>query len=234
MMMNNFLDNESQRANDYFWNSSGFTPSFPVEIERCIAICLPVAIIRLPKLSLRYIERWLNNHNVSFSFNCNNRLIRGCLLAFKGSGLIFVDGSDPLNEIRFSIAHETAHFLIDYWFPRQKAKKFFGNNILDVLDGFRPPEINENLSSLLSYIPIGYHKDVIERENQNDEQAFRTWKIESRADRLAYSLLAPQREVMKGISLDHPNYETRKYNLSERLISQFDLPVDAAGEYADA
>ncbi|HZQ09243.1 MAG TPA: ImmA/IrrE family metallo-endopeptidase [Anaerolineae bacterium] len=35
--------------------------------------------------------------------------------------MIFLDGSDPANEQRITVAHEIAHFLVDYQMPRARA-----------------------------------------------------------------------------------------------------------------
>lgn len=112
------LDNVSQKAVDDFWQSCGEVEPFPRSLERFIPLALPLTIVKLPRLKLQFIEFWLQQRGVAFHFNCLSRAVRGCLVAFGGEGLIFVDGADPDNERRFTIAHELAHFIADYQLPR--------------------------------------------------------------------------------------------------------------------
>src|SRR5687768_14020422 len=131
MMM---LDTTGQAAVDTFWRRCGhmYDVAFPRNIECAIARSVALIVIKLPRLTLRDVEDWLRKRSISFSFNCRSRAVRGCLVAFGGRGIIFIDESDPEDEQRFTIAHELAHFLVDYLMPRLKAIEKFQGTIPDI------------------------------------------------------------------------------------------------------
>jgi hypothetical protein len=227
-----WLDNESQDAVDLFWQLAGEIEPFPRLLERPALIGLPIAIVKLPRLALRDIERWLISRNIFFSFNCQDRLVRGCLIAFKGKGIILVDGTDPIDEIRFTIAHEIAHFMLEYWLPRNQAEERFGSAIIDVMDGIRKPTVSERLYALLDGTQIGVHTDLMDRNSQNGSSGSETWKIENRADRVSLGLLAPVDNVLAQVDLDVEPYQQRKENLVKILVPHFGLPAYIAEIYA--
>src|SRR2546421_2495302 len=132
-----WLDNASQEAVDRFWQQCGEFEPFPRILEKSVSLALPVAIIKLPHLKLHLIENWLARCGVPYSFNCRSRAVRGCLIAYGGHGTVFVYGSDPADEQRFSIAHEIGDFISDYLILREAAIFKFGESITDVLDGVR-------------------------------------------------------------------------------------------------
>src|SRR2546421_204494 len=106
---------------------------------------------------LQDIESWLARRAVPFSFNCRSRAVRGCLIAFGGQGLIFVDGADPDDERRFTIAHEVGHFLVDYLLVRETALAKFGAKIIEVFDGLRLPSVSERVHALLTGTSLGIY-----------------------------------------------------------------------------
>lgn len=225
------LDDECRDAIDIFWKRAGTKEDFPRTLEHPIALGLPVALVKLPCLALQDIESWLRFRGVHFTFDSQNRSVRGCMVAFHGKGIIFIDGADSANEIRFTIAHELGHFLIDYWVPREKATHRFGSTILDVMDGLRPPNISERLSALLDHRPIGIHADLLERSQAGDASS-ETWKVESRADMIALELLAPRQIILAQTVELSKLYKERQTRLTGLLIGQFGLPERIAKVYA--
>jgi hypothetical protein len=176
------------------------------------------------------IETWLRSRQINYSFDCDSRFVRGCLIAFGGKGIIFCDGSDPADEIRFTLAHEIGHFLSDYLFPRQKAADKFGTNILDVVDGCREPTVTERVHALFENVRIGIISDLMERQNADGT----TWDTENKADRIGFALLAPPDAVINGVELENSVFSQRLTNISDRLVSQFGLPSSAAHFYANS
>ena len=108
-----WLTSSEQEAVDLFWKLCGEKEPFPRNLERPLALALPVALIKLPQLKLKDIENWIKKHGLTFTFECDYRFVRGCLIAHAGQGILFIDGTDPIDEQRFTLAHEIAHFLID-------------------------------------------------------------------------------------------------------------------------
>ncbi len=225
-----WLNVEEQQAVDLFWEWAGEVEPYPRSLERPIALALPVAVIKLPHLALGGIENWLRSRQIDYSFDCDSQFVRGCLIAYRGKGLVFCDGSDPEDEIRFTLAHEAGHFLSDYWFPRQKAMNKLGNEILDVFDGLREPSVTERVHALLGNIKIGIVSDLIERQNADQI----VWSIENKADKIGFALLAPPDVVMRGFDLLNSDFSQRLKIITDRLVEQFSLPTYAAHFYANS
>lgn len=224
-----WLDNESQEIVDSFWKSVGEQETFPRTLERSISLALPVALVKLPRLDLRAIENWLLRRNVQYLFDCENRTVRGCLVAFGGKGIVFVDGTDSLNELRFTVAHETAHFLIDYWQPRNKSSIKYGSSILEVFDGLREPSVDERVYSIINGSPIGLFTNLMERKSQNELNE--TWQVENKADKVALALLAPPEAVYKMADFSSKSFAERKQEIVSVLISTFGLTEYVAASY---
>ncbi len=226
-----WLDNASQEAIQLFWQRCGETEAFPRSLERSIALALPVTLIKLPRLKLHLVETWLTQRGVAFQFNCQSRAVRGCLVAFGGNGLIFIDGADPLDEQRFSVAHELAHFLLDYWLPRVRAISKFGTEIAAVFDGLRPPTVTERVHSLLASVPLGVYTCLLERDELQHNFNAGVWQIEDRADKIALALLAPPEIVLAQSNLSAPHFALRHESISAVLVQTFGLPAPLATAY---
>jgi len=224
-----WLTGEEQQIIDIFWDLAGEVEPFPRSLERAIAVALPVAVIKMPRLALGSIETWLRSRRISYSFNCKSRFVRGCLISYGGKGFIFCDGTDPYDEIHFTLAHEVGHFLADYWYPRQKATSKFGVDILDVFDGIREPTITERVHSILENTRIGIISNLMDRDNASEF----VLTGEDKADKIGFGLLAPPQDVLKGIKFSQSQFLQRQELLSERLIHLFGLPVFAAKTYSN-
>lgn len=227
-----WLDNTSQDAIDVFWRMSGVIESFPRDLESAVLLALPIAIIKLPRLRVTLVEEWLSVRGAPHQFGCSERSMRGCLVAFAGKGLIFLDGTDPQDERRFTLAHEIAHFLVDYWVPRQKAFAVFGAGISEVLDGTRPPTPDERINAVLVSVAIGVHTNLMERHGDGVGMAADLGKIENKADRIALGLLAPPRSVLSGSDISAPKFEDRRRSIADALTTRFGLPVAVATAYS--
>jgi len=99
---------------DIFWQLAGDVEPFPRSLERAIAWALPLTLVKLPHLNIRNLRVWLDQFDIPCMFSHLDRDLRACLVAKLGRGIIFLDGSDPDDERRFSLAHEVAHFILDY------------------------------------------------------------------------------------------------------------------------
>ena len=226
-----WLDNISQEAVNQFWQSCGEPEPFPRTLERSIALALPLTVIKLPHLKLSLIETWLTRRGVAFQFNCQSRNVRGCLVAFAGQGVIFVDGTDSDDEQRFTLAHETAHFLMDYQLPRETAARKFGQAIIEVLDGHRPPSVTERVHSVLAGASIGVYTKLMERNQASDGFDSGIWEIEDRADRVALALLAPPESVLTATDVSAKIFAERQASITSTLVQQFGLPRPIATAY---
>lgn len=229
-----WLDNATQDLVDEFWARCGEVEPFPRTLERPLALALPLALVKVPDLQLSRIEAWLNRRRVPFSFRCSNRAVRGCLVAYAGQGVIFLDGADPADEQRFSLAHEIGHFLVDYWRPRQTTIFKLGPGIAEVLDGARPATLAERVHAILGACPVGVHINLMEREQRDDDLSGTLESVEDRADRVALALLAPPEQVLGQRSPERSSFEERQVAVRESLIYQFGLPPNIANVYGRA
>lgn len=226
-----WLDTVSQEAVSRFWQSCGQPEPFPRTLEGSIALALPLTVVKLPHLKLNLIETWLARRGVAFRFHCRSRSVRGCLVASGGQGAVFVDGADPDDERRFTLAHETAHFLMDYRLPRETVARKFGPAILDVFDGHRAPSVTERVHSALAGVSIGVYTKLMERDQANDGFDSGVWKIEDRADKVALALLAPPESVLAAADTAAHTFAERQASITALLVQQFGLPRAIAPVY---
>jgi hypothetical protein len=214
-----------------FWRRCGDEESFPRTLERSVALALPIALVKLPTLTLSSIESWLRGRGIGYSFNCPNRSLRGCLLAWQGRGVIFVDGTDPVDQMRFTIAHEVAHFL-DYLVSLETAWRQCGNGIGEVIDGARRPNVTERLIATLAGIDLGVYMTLMERDYLTGDLVTGAIRIENRADAIALALLAPQTEVLARLDRSITGFAQKVANGTEVLEQTFGLPSVIARKYA--
>jgi hypothetical protein len=227
-----WLDNASREAVEQFWRRCGEVEPFPRSLEGAVALALPAALVKLSGPMLRDIERWLERRGVPLSFGCRSRAVRGCLIAFGGRGLIFVDGADPDDERRFTVAHEVGHFIVDYWLVREAAISKFGEQVTEVFDGLRPPSLTERVHALLADAPLGVYSNLMERDGAGSTAHSEVWGIEDRADRVALALLAPPEEVLSRADISAASFEERQGSLTGVLREHFGLPASVASAYA--
>ena len=206
-------------------------PTFPRNLERFVALGLPLTIIKLPRLRITAVQDWLARRGAAIELACKDRQLRGCLVAHGGEGLIFVDGADPQAEIRFTIAHELAHFLVDYIYPRSLALSTFGISVRDVLDGIRAPTVSERLQAVFASKPLALHINLMERTSGGDSISS-VHAIEARADRVGLALLAPPQAVLSGTTHLAKSFAERHEAVTSELCTGYGLPIWLAREYA--
>jgi hypothetical protein len=210
-----------------FWQQAREPEPFPRSLRRAIARAVSLSIVLLPGLSVRAALKWLQNSGLVCEMPGEDRPLRACLVARGGHGVALIDGSDAENEQRFSIAHELAHFLRDYWSLRRRILLRLGAEALQVLDGERPPTTQERLHALLRDVPLGFHLHLMERDDEGRPVSAQVEQAEEDADRLAYELLAPAEHVLGN---DCPR---TKQELERKLREFYGLPSVQASRYAE-
>lgn len=216
-------------AAEAFWRAAGEAEPFPRDLRRPLAYALPVGLVLLPRLRLRAVDDWLRHQQIRCVLDLGDRALRACLIARQGQGVIFIDGGDPPDEQRFSLAHELGHYLREYWLPRGEASARLGPAILDVLDGRRAPQRDERIDALLARIELGYHVHLLDRAPDGGPKDATVTRAEHEADLLAYELLAPATAVLRDLP-DDPR--SSRVAATDRLHRHYGLPVAQASRYA--
>lgn len=224
-------------AAERFWALAGVPPAAPYPREPVEAIrwAAPLAVVAVGGLSVAGAERWLRQRANPYRFPCANRALRGCLLAYRGHGLVFVDADDPADERRFTLAHEVAHFLLDYQAPRQQALAALGPTIQAVLDGERAPTQTERVHALLATVPLKPHWHLLDRSEEGRIKQAGIQAAEDQADRLARELLAPEeqaRAAVRAILARESGDLAQRRAAASELAARFGLPRREASLYA--
>jgi len=217
-----------------FWRSAGHSEEFPRSLESAVAWALPLALVKLPRLGLATVRRWLDEKKIPFDHPAaGDRPLRACLLARAGRGVMFLDGSDPEDERRFSVGHEMAHFVTDYLMPREKAFTLLGEAGRDLLDGKRPPTPEERLGGLLRGVEVRTFAHLMDRSAAGGVCRLDILEAEDSADRLALELLAPCAVVLSW--LEEHNIQWRATSAfdtaTQALMHRFGLPPSVAMRY---
>ncbi len=219
---------------DDFWGRTSGSPSFPRDVETAAADAgLPVAFVSIPGLTVERAQAWMAQRHAAFQFLCRERVLRGCIVAVRGTAAIFTDTNDSEDECRFTQAHEVAHYLRDYERPRQNALAAFGPAIQAVLDGDRPPTPAERVHAALAGVALGAYSDLLGRDEAGRAGQATTLAAELRADHLAMHLLAPPDAVLAHLP-GHPGETERSafgYAGVRLLCETFGLPEWAARDY---
>ncbi|HLW00263.1 MAG TPA: ImmA/IrrE family metallo-endopeptidase [Ktedonobacterales bacterium] len=216
-----------------FWNLAGYGPEGSVDIEAAAGWALPVEIAFQARLHLHHVAARMPHLGVDATLMGRDRRLRGCLIAYHGKGLILIDAADPPDEQRFTLAHELAHFLLDYQRPRQRALAALGEAILPVLDGARSPTVEERLHAVLTHVPLGVLHHLMERPDEG-LPAGTVLEVEDRADRLALELLAPARLLLERMVAPSAPlaFRERLAFLTHALVTEKNLPPAKAAAYA--
>jgi hypothetical protein len=208
-----------------FWAAAGPPPPFPRDLAAAATAGLPVRVVSLAALRLDGVRGWLARCGVPCPAGGPDRPLRACLFARAGFGFVFLDATDPADERRFSLAHEVAHVLRDYDAPRRLAAARLGPDVLAVLDGRRPPTVEERVHAALRQVEVGPHVHLLRRDADGEPREPAERAAEDAADRLAFELLAPAGLLA---------VESGVRAAERRLRAEFGLPAAAALAYAAA
>lgn len=217
-----------------FWEPFLAHKLYPIDIDRIVAFSdLPIIIVQLPDLTIKAVQQWTVQHNFPVSFSAEDRLLHGFLLAHEGHGVIFVNGTDPPEERRYTVAHEIAHFLLDYHLQRQRLVRIFGETIIELLDGKRLPSLSERLQILTTDLPSPFLSHHLDSNTITAYDRCLVWKAEQRVDALATEILAPYKEVVQEIGSNNNAQAGYQFELISNLLSEkFGLPATVSQTYA--
>jgi len=217
---------------EQLWERVGEIEAFPRNLEGLYIWALPIARVVLPALWADDVQRWLEQHVLEGSVGPQRRL-HACLIAREGRGFVLIDGSDPPEEQRLSLAHEAGHFLLDYDRPRQQVGATLGPTALPLLDGSRAPSQQERVLAVLNGFALQPHIHLMERDGDG-LTCGAVAGAECAADELALELLAPEAVVLAmlpAVTAGAP-FATRVGSVETLLRRQFGLPRRIAAPYA--
>ena len=211
-----------------FWSDAGGAPRrFPRDLGPAIDWALPIAVVELPGLRVAAVDDWLAARDMEVRLRIPDRPLRACVLVHEGNGLLFVDGDDAADERRFSLAHEVAHYLVEYAIPRERARERLGLGVLAVLDGRRAPSREERIGAVLAGVRLGVSLHLMERTPDGHPAGREVSAAERRADELAFELLAPVDAVRARLPAG-----ARRGVVGAMLRDAFGLPPAPADLYA--
>jgi hypothetical protein len=199
-----------------------------MDVEALVAWAAPLAVVVLPELNLSAAHGWLHERGVALGFGNRDRPLRGLLLAWRGSGVIFVDGSIATPDRRFTVAHELGHFLLDYLEPRTQVLRT-APELVEVLDGHRNATTQDRARAVLEGLQLGVHAHLLDR----DPHGGVAWDVEQGEDlssRFALELLSPWEAVRAALRRlpEGTGWEERIEDATRILEERFHLPADAA------
>jgi len=193
---------------------------FPRDLEQVILLHVALTVVELPQLSTEVIRSWLWERGASTPVQETRRL-HGALVARAGAGVVFLDSDDDPDERRFSLAHETAHFIQDHLMPRALALRAFGDTIRPVLDGRRPATRDERLSAVLRRVPLGPRVHLMTRSETGSIITWAVEESEQKADRLALELLAPLRVFSTAARESTPDTLAQRFGLPKSVVHEY-------------
>ena len=199
--------------------------AWPRDLELPLMMALPIGIVDIDGLTLADIATWLSTRGVRLFDDSNDRRLHAAAFAYAGTALFFVDSSVDDQERRYSLAHETGHFL-EYLLVRRRASRR-NPELLEVLDGVRAPTTGERVDALLGSVDLGVTMHVVERTGDGDPVCASTGRAERRADLLAWQLLAPATLVRA-----RAEGARDRDRLTAILVDEFGLPGAPASRYA--
>ena len=179
-----------------FWNGTALGTVFPRDIEKAVALKVSLALVKLPRVTVPLVRMWLQERHLRACVPNDGRDLMGCLVAYRGLGIAFIAGADSAEEQRLTIAHETAHFLRDYFLPRRELLTELGDEVADVLDGKRAPRSSERAKAVLTHVRLGPHVHLMPRDGRDEESDAAVAASEDRADALGLELVAPRVRIL--------------------------------------
>lgn len=207
---------------------------YPFNMDDAIVHVAPISVTRLAAPHLSAVYEWFHRHRIPVpDMGAADRELFGCIALFRGYGFVFVDGTLNEDERRFTLAHEFAHYLLHYNYPRQRAVKRLGNSIIEVLDGDRSPSVEERVHAALEDVQLGVYTHLMTREAGTRSLSDAVNQAEAAADTLALELLAPYKAVLRCV----PNREAMTTNELEHVLTpvlcqNFGIPAGISSQYA--
>lgn len=232
------LSLRAARAAEAFWQDNPVAGGFPRDMAAAVPWALPVSIVCLPRLRPTAVRRWFQKERggvtLADTVPDSDRQLCGCISTFAGMGWLFVDGGDPPEELRFTIAHEAAHFIFDYVEPRERLARAVSPSSIAVFDGVRDATAGERIGAAVTGVALEMRTRLFARDGFGSSLCAATGAAEQDADALALELLAPEAHVLAGWqdAPDRALWDRPVAGLADRLERVYGLPGAIAAVYA--
>ena len=198
-------------------------------IEQIAPLALPLTVVPIPRLRIRSATQWLLTRGVELDLPYADRPLRGLLLSWRGSSLLFIDGALDAPDRRLTIGHEVGHVALHY-LPERARLLRLSPSLLGVVDGHRELTPAERVSATLEGLPLGVQTHMLARDSLGGASAS-TEAAEREAAEFALELIAPERAVTqllrRELSAELPY--TEALERAQALVeTKFALPPDEA------
>lgn len=224
-----------RRLAESTWDAAPPVARDTLDVEAAVCWSSAVAVVTLPKLALASANRWLDAHRIPRLDTGTDEPLQGLLIAWRGHGIIFVDGTLSMPERRFAVAHEQGHFLLDYAKPRHRLR-IDAPDLLAVFDGQRLPTTADRARAALARVPLGLHTHLLERDAEGGA-AQSVVAAEDDASLYALELLAPWEALLRLVRTLLPgqgSYAQMLQLTTDVVAEQFGLPAEPATSRAVA
>lgn len=227
---------EIQQLGLTFWKESLLPINFPINItllEQAILLTQPISIVKLDRLSLLKITKYLRERGVSINYTLDDKELFGFVLSYNGHAYIFLNGTESSQEQCFTLAHELSHYLIDYKLPREVIIKKYGESIIEALNNKRDFTTKERLLAIINGYTLKQFTYLLDAPAVSAFDRLNVWKAENKADELAMELLAPYKIILQDINRDSipKKYFSLEQYLPQLLQSKYGLTVHIANLY---
>jgi hypothetical protein len=198
-------------------------------IEEVAPLALPLAVVPLPRLRISSASRWLATRGVELALPYADRPLRGLLLSWRGSSLLFVDGGLESSDRCLTVGHEIGHVTLHY-LPQRTRLLRLAPALLGVVDGHREVTAAERVSATLEGLPFGVQAHMLARDADGAASAS-TEAAEREAAEFALELMAPERAVAQLLRRELPSdtpYAEALERAQALVAGAFALPPDEA------
>lgn len=198
-------------------------------IEEIAPLALPLAVVPIPRLRLSSASSWLETRGIELALPYADRQLRGLLLSWRGSSLLFVDGGLEVSDRRLSVGHEIGHVALHY-LPQRARVLRLAPALLGVVDGHREVTPAERINATLEGLPLGVQTHMLARDAHGGSSAS-IEAAEREAAEFALELIAPEHAVSQLLRRELPAEMpyTEAVERGQALVaSTYSLPPDEA------
>lgn len=212
-----------------FAEETRFEPGNAETLKGAIDATNRVRVRKVKKLTVEKVQERLSRSQIDIELTYKAD-IEGFLIVVGGDALIFLD-PDPPERFQFNLAHEIAHYLIEYHHPASRVQRGLGMEALQMKNGEVALSIEMRIKAFLMKINIQPFTHLLDLSGLSARDRIRVSNAEINADRLAFELLAPFQQVK-------PVVMAKRYgdvvNKAEKLLrAHYGFPDIEAGLYAE-